>query len=207
MRRIQKKEKLEILDRFKKDFKIKNGVDARYNDFRKSGKYHDIKEILIEEQYGLCCYCTNKIDDYNSHIEHFIPQSLDYTKDLEYSNMIVSCDGYKGNRNNCGHKKEDYYEEKIISPLEINCEENFKYLINGEITSDITNVRAKKTIEVLNLDSYLLNRARRSAIYTSGIFEKDFDEQKEQLIEIFETPENGRLKPFSPVILYCIKHI
>ena len=204
MRRILKEKQLKILDDFKEEFKEKHGKDARYDDLR-GEKYHDIKVALIEEQYGICCYCMNKIEDYNSHIEHFIPQSVDYTKDLEYSNMMVSCNGYKDNRLNCGHKKDDYYDAELISPLEPNCEENFKYSINGEITTDESNIRGKKTIEVLDLDSYLLNRARKSAIYISGLFDEDFDEKKESLIEFFSKPEEGKLCPFCQAILYCIK--
>ena len=205
MRRILKKTQLEILDNFKKDFKEKYGVEPRYDDLRKEKKYHDVKVALIEEQYGLCCYCMSRIEDYNSHIEHFIPQSLDYTKDLEYTNIMVSCDGYKGNHLNCGHKKEDYYDERLISPLEADCEGNFKYSIKGEITASESNIRGKKTIERLNLDSYLLNRARCRAIYMSGLFDDDFDEKKERLIDLYSTPKEDRLNPFCQAILYCLK--
>ena len=204
MRRILKKNSLEILDKFKEEFRKNHGREARYSDLRKEKKYHDIKVALIEEQCGICCYCMSKIEDYNSHIEHFIPQSIDSTKDLEYSNMMISCNGYKENHLNCGHKKDDYYDTKLISPLEINCEENFKYSICGEIIADRTNIRGQKTIEVLELDSPLLNRARRSAIYISGLFDDDFEEKKEQLIDFYSNPKDGRLSPFCQAILYCI---
>lgn len=205
MRRILKKKQLEILDEFKKEFKKNHGVEPRYDDLRKEKKYHDIKVALIEEQYGLCCYCMSKIEDYNSHIEHFIPQSFDCTKDLEYTNMMVSCNGYKGNRLNCGHKKDNCFDKNLISPLEVNCEENFKYSINGEITASESNTRGKRTIEILNLDSSLLKRARNSAIYMSGIFDDDFDEKKEQLIEFYSRPKEDRLNPFCQAILYCLR--
>ena len=174
MRRILKKKQLEVLENFKTEFKAKNGRDACYEDLRKEKVYHDVKVALIEEQHGLCCYCTNQIEDYNSHIEHFIPQSLDCTKDLDYSNIMVSCNGYKEKRLNCGHKKDNYYDEKLISPLEEDCEENFKYSENGEIMTDETNMRGKETIKRLALDSYLLTRARNTAIFLSGLFDEDF---------------------------------
>lgn len=54
-----------------------------------------VKESLIEEQLGLCCYCGISVDAENVHIEHFMPQ-IDYpARQLDYHNLHASCQGKK----------------------------------------------------------------------------------------------------------------
>lgn len=56
------------------------------------------KEILhtalMAEQGYLCCYCGKRIDERTeSHIEHLIPQCIAKDLELEYSNLLASCNG------------------------------------------------------------------------------------------------------------------
>ena len=47
---------------------------------------------LLREQGYICCYCCNKVDQSNSHIEHLDPQSkTDAELSVEYTNMLASC--------------------------------------------------------------------------------------------------------------------
>ena len=121
--------------------------------------------------------------------------------------MLISCNGYKDNRENCGHKKDDWYNKNMISPMEDDCETHFEYTINGEMLANAQSIRGLETIEHLDLNSSLLKRARRSAIYMSGLFDADFDEnKKEELLEFYNVPQEDGLIPFCPAILYCIKN-
>lgn len=193
---------------FFKDWKqnfIKNeGREPTYDELR-GVEYHRLKMHIIDEQYGLCCYCCKEIDHFNSHIEHFKPQSQYPDDALNYKNLLVSCDGYKGKHENCGHKKDNWYSDYYtVSPMDGNCESLFTYTVDGHIKANHDDTRARATIGNLELDSDLLQRARRSAIYMSGLFEDDFDNKRKQLIELFSTPEDGRLRGFCVAILYCL---
>jgi len=209
MRYIQKGFSPGFFEAWKHNFIITEGRDPIYRDLR-GDDYHNFKNYLIDEQYGLCCYCCKEIQDYNSHIEHFRPQHQDINNQLvlDYNNLLISCNGYKDNNENCGHKKNDWYSEYYtISPLEENCESMFTYTIDGHIKANHNDTRAQETIDNLELDLDLLQRARKSAIYVSGLFDDDFDEDRRtELIELFSTPQDGRLEGFCVAILYCLSN-
>lgn len=206
MRKITKKARLESLERFKADFLAREGRQPQYDDLR-GEEYHKVKCDLIEEQFALCCYCGKRIHDYDAHIEHFVPQSADDTKTLAYDNMLASCNGYRDRQENCGHKKDNWYDANTVSPMEEDCESHFTYSVDGKIDAPPDDERGRQTIRHLELDSTLLNRARRSAIYISGLFDEDFDAQKkEELLKAFRTPTDGELPPFCVAICYCIEH-
>jgi TIGR02646 family protein len=208
MRYIKKTLAPKFLEEFKQNFRLKTGQEPTYKTLGgiKYHKYKDkLKDHLLYEQRNLCCYCMKSIDHENCHIEHFKPQSKFPDLTLDYGNMMLSCNGITNHYENCGHKKADWYEEEVtISPLDSDCEKNFNYTIDGRILPN--NPDAKETIEVLELDSYLLQRARQTAIEYSGFFEEDIDETKEELIRFYKTPSRGKLPPFCTAMIYCLEH-
>ena len=125
-----------------------------------------LKQALITEQGGLCCYCECRIQPHNSHIEHFKPKGdpLYSAFQLDYSNLLASC-GIRpclSSDEHCGHKKGCYYTTDLISPLEVDCSSHFTYKLDGTIGH--TGNRGDITIRKLHLDSSLLNRQRKSLI-------------------------------------------
>ncbi|HEY9706302.1 MAG TPA: retron system putative HNH endonuclease, partial [Allocoleopsis sp.] len=67
------------------------GVNFNYKSFQHPQK-KIVKESLLREQGYICCYCCRKINQKNSHIEHFLPQSkTDDNLALDYHNMLISC--------------------------------------------------------------------------------------------------------------------
>jgi uncharacterized protein (TIGR02646 family) len=129
-----------------------------------------VSKSLIEEQGFLCAYCCCRINSNNTGkdkdmggnaIEHFIPQSIDPTKELDYNNFFIVCSGIKKDINEKKNKKiktipenehccDTYKGAKLtsstnpmiiqINPTEIDnisgnfiCEEAFVYAIDGKI--------------------------------------------------------------------------
>ncbi len=205
MRKIIKTTPPVSFENFKRNFKATHGRDALFDDLIASEK-RVLKEELLKEQYYLCCYCMKRINWYNSHVEHFIPRSTDHSKEMDYYNLLSSCDGYNEAKENCGHKKDDWYNEYLtISPLSDTCESIFKFTPDGRILSD--DLRGKETIKNLDLDNDLLKRARKTAIYMSGFFDDDLDEDtRNELLEEYNTPVNGELQPFCKAITYCLEN-
>lgn len=205
MRKINKSYPPRDFENFKQNFKKKEGRDATFNDLLGAEK-RKLKEELIQEQYGLCCYCMKKIDWYNSHVEHFIPRSLCHDKEMDYYNLLASCNGYKEKEENCGHKKEDWYSESLtVSPMSDECEKVFKFSPDGRIFSDA--MKGKETIRNLELDNELLRRARKTAIFISGFFDDALDEdRRKELIEEYNTPIDGELPAFCKAVTYCLEN-
>ncbi len=109
--------------------------------------------IVSSKEFVNNVYKTNQASDGIGTAVEYGSNEMIYS--VNYDNIIASCKGYKGNT--CGpHKDNDYEEERFISPLTEGCEECFSYTPNGEIEGD------KYTIELLHLDSYELNQARKA---------------------------------------------
>ena len=70
---------------------LKVKPDATYNDLQNPCK-SIVQEQLKTEQKNLCAYCQRK---FNSavFIEHYVPQSIDNTKQLDYNNFLGVCSG------------------------------------------------------------------------------------------------------------------
>lgn len=160
MRKITK----EPEPKFWTDFKKKNPKKA-YNDLDKSNEGQElrskIRDFMIKNQKGLCCYCCKSIDSENSHNEHIRPQKSYPNLSMDYKNLLVSCTTPAGKELTCGNKKCDKYDSKLfISPLDNNCGNHFRYLFDGRIEG--TSVKGRYTINLLNLNSYDLIQARKT---------------------------------------------
>lgn len=187
---------------------------ARFEDLPKDVK-DELRKSLVEEQGGLCCYCGSEIQaDNTSVIEHLLPKGDERYKhlQLEYSNLLCSCDGGRAERekksksekklypSHCDNKKHD---NKIdVSPLDENCEEQFAYDEEGNIYG--LNQHAQTTIGILGLDCSTLNSLRKSAItpYVSMGSDTNWAEE----IEFLSNKHDGRYLPFCFVAIYYIKN-
>lgn len=121
----------------------------------------DVKNALIVEQGGICCYCERKLDYDDTHIEHLNPQCMNEEERLEFNNFLCSCQKnlQQGEPLHCGNSK----GSKVlpITPLESNCEK-FKYTVDGQISTTCDD--SDRTIEILQLDIEKLRDLRKNAI-------------------------------------------
>ena len=164
----------------------------------------NLKKSLMKEQYGLCGYCCSTLTKDKSHIEHIIPHSSG-KQQLDYTNLICSCNGYNINRETCGHKKDNDFIP--ISPTDVDCESHFKYSTSGKILpSNSSDTDAKQTIDTLNLNSYELVTARKTKIKLLLLDTDDIRNDKTSYISKYSTPVNGKLEAFTPMILYVINN-
>jgi uncharacterized protein (TIGR02646 family) len=167
---------------------------------------------LLSEQGYICCYCCQRVDKTNSHIEHLDPQSkTDAELSVEYTNMLASC-GRDTNKPDyrwpdyCGNKKGDLAIK--VSPLQANCEEFFNYSSTGEILPTANNLAQQKdaqtTIEVLGLNHYDLMQGRIQALEAlQGIMTQEEAELLAQVCQ--QMNAQGRYQPFCNAVLYFLK--
>ena len=138
-----------------------------YADFRGEPK-NAVKETLMTEQGHLCCYCERRLDNDDSHIEHFRPQSDSTIDPLDFNNMLCSCQNQikKGEPRHCGNLKDDWFDQNLlISPFEAACEERFAFEGDGLIKPAAAHDQAASvTINRLGLDIPKLNDLRSKAI-------------------------------------------
>ena len=152
-------------------------VTIRYVDLQRPQK-DDVRSALCVEQGFVCCYCETRIRDSSEtaksdavHIEHLRPQSADRARDLDFSNMLASCNADPINAH-CGQFRRDH--ELPVDPTMSDCRRHLRFRSSGIVegaTPDGT-----RTITLLKLDATSLTRRRSAAI--AGL---DFTASKSEL--------------------------
>jgi uncharacterized protein (TIGR02646 family) len=183
---------------------------------------------LIREQGHICCYCQSRIARQSSHIEHFRPQSARPTQELDYGNLLASCNCGEKHPGlsecdeptsqseseevpitlprHCGQFKGDWYEDPLVSPLDPECETYFSY---GELTGEMRPANspekepaASTTIERLGLNSTGLVRRRKKA-FAGALYDMASlsDGEGRMLIDGYKRKnDHGRYAPFCVAI-------
>jgi uncharacterized protein (TIGR02646 family) len=171
----------------------------------------ELRQALSQEQGYICCYCCQELDPRNSHIEHLRPQESYAHLSLDYTNLLVSCQGrlHKKEPRRCGMAKDDWFDEKLmVSPLSQDCERFFEYTLAGEILASKDPVKqqaAQETIDRLNLNDLKLQADRR-AVFDEFFWEDLSLEDVAKLLKDFaETDANGHYQPFCPALTYLLR--
>ena len=161
-------------------FKKKNAPKT-WNDYNDGFIKNEIKAFILEhEQNRYCPYCEKSIYNINEgHIEHVKPKDLFPKLFQKYNNLLVSCN----EKNSCGSAKQNKYSEEFINPVIEDPREFLTFnLASGEIVplykdlEDIRNSRATSTIELLNLNNYVLKDARKNLIQILEVYRENFKE-------------------------------
>ena len=186
-----------------------------YDDLRGNDK-QQLHHHLITEQGHICCYCGERIVQADSHIEHFQPQTDFEHLELDYFNLLASCQRkiQPKHPRHCGMGKSDWFDHKLlVSPLINDCADFFEYTDIGEIVPTHNSekvVAATETIERLSLNIRKL-QAARAGVIDSFYDEPDFlsslsDGEIDRLIDYYSrTDEKDRYQPYCQVIIYLLK--
>ena len=190
-------------------------VDFAVNDSDGIERRRKLREALIKEQGKICCYCMRRISNNSAHIEHFYPQESYQDRDLLYENMFASCNGEATpilEDEHCGHRKNNWFRDDMLSPTDIEVEKVFKYSANGKISAvrnrTSSNV-AQDMIHNLGLDSFHLERDRKQAIQASEVFdEEDYtDDEIRSFIEYYSNKNNDEYEPYCKAIVDCLEEM
>lgn len=186
-------------------------ASSRWKAFHKAS----VLAVLLDEQYGLCCYSEIRADleGLGYHIEHVRPKSMYPAQTFDYSNLAASAltsddlstlKAIKGATFGGHIKGNDYDVQLFISCHDTDCDRYFAYLSDGRVVasnglSSQDQARAIYMIDLLNLNSpYLINLRRRWYDELDQLFEdhinKNWDIQ--QLAAIDLIPSNRRLSQF-----------
>lgn len=184
-----------------------------YEQFRDK---QSVKESLLKEQGYLCAYCMSRIDENNTKIEHFIPQSINNNLELDYLNMLAVCKGGEGNppnKQHCDTRKGDTCIKYNPSRKEDDMMMKIKYLIkDGSIFSDDMDFNTQLN-DILNLNLPFLKNNRKAAIdgyicafnkESDGKHISDMNVMHKKINKISDSGKDGRKKEYLGIILYWL---
>lgn len=187
--------------------------NKRYPQLKDGAVRQAIRSEALEEQYYLCGHCCQALSgDGDCHNEHVEAQDLNQNRTLDFSNIIASCNTLK----QCGdsHKSQSL----PLTPLMAQCETDLVFKLSGRVSGKSPD--AIETIRVLNLGdteknnkSLIEKRKQLSlALLTEHAIapedEEDWAEEPELLADVINdllTPDNGKLKPFAPVVANVLR--
>lgn len=182
---------------------------ASYDDLREENNrevYDKLRVSLLEEQGYICCYCGCRITLDNVTVEHLKPRDKYKKQELDYFNLLASCDGGQNKRRKnkiatlnknerdrqyplyCNCKKGN--SEIPVTPLIDNCEERFKYDEKGNIFCKEGDTAAENTINILNLNNSTLKNQRQVAIKTIIWCKDEIQKNKKEEIARLSSKQN-----------------
>jgi uncharacterized protein (TIGR02646 family) len=184
------------------------------------GNYADkqtLREHLLNEQRGLCCYCMGRIhaQPTKMKIEHWQCQDRYPHEQLRYhNNLLAACCGGEGrpeDKQHCDTKKKNI--DLMFNPAEKNhhIETRVRYEINGRIGSGDVDFD-RQLNEVLNLNLQILANNRKGVIdgladwlnmYRAknhqGPDNRTLQKKRDQWLSA-----NGLLQPYARVAIYWL---
>ena len=210
MRRINKSVSPKWLETWKADFKVNNGRTPMYEDLDDDNR-RMLRESLIDEQGQICCYCMRRIGLNSSHIEHFKPRAKYPEYTLEYKNLFASCEGQNDLQIetwHCDQKKEDWFNERIPSPVTEDFEKCVKYTISGKALPYYSKDSSRYALEKdliahLGLNAPYLVRNRKNAIYNSEICDdvEYSNEDWADFIDYYDKMHDGKFEEYCNVFI------
>lgn len=193
------------------EFRNSGGTD--YEEYREK---QDLRESLVTEQRGICCYCMQRIhpNQDKMKIEHWHSQKRYPDEQVNYRNLLGSCNGGKGyppKLQHCDTRKGEADLSRNPANSYHNVEHFIRYLPDGRIESRNTRFDTELNT-VLNLNHPLLV-ANRKKILDAFIQQLP---PKGPLLEAAllhwlndwnGTKNSGQLREYCQVVVYWInKH-
>ncbi|MFF7061664.1 TIGR02646 family protein [Pseudomonas sp. NPDC008258] len=170
-----------------------------------------IRLACTAEQFYLCAYCCQSIsgDHTDTMNEHVQPRHTHPHLGLEFNNIVASC----RTEGQCDRAHDR--QPLPLTPLMDECEHELRFKISGRVEG--LSDRAREMIRVLNLgdveqnNRFLIEKRKQlshTLMRTDGLdpySPLEDDELLESLIDELNTPEDGKLQPFAPVVCNILR--
>ena len=122
-----------------------------------------LRNMLANEQQGLCCYCMGRIRSDSTKVEHWKCQSRFPSEQLDYRNLLGACQGGEGkprSRQHCDTRKGDSDLRWNPANQSHAIEARIYYESDGGVRSNDAGFDAQLE-EVLNLNLPVLKTSRK----------------------------------------------
>jgi uncharacterized protein (TIGR02646 family) len=194
------------------EYCAKNG--ANYVGFQTATRMKALRDSLIAEQGGICCYCMQRIRalEGSIKIEHWRSQARFPDDQLLYSNLLGACMGNEGqppHLQHCDTRKGSQSLCKNPADSAHRIEDYIRYLGDGTISSNDKQLN-RQLSSVLNLN-YSVLVLNRKAVFDS--FHKSLpsgrDLKKAELRRMEKDWGSGSsgvdLRPFCGIVVYWVR--
>lgn len=172
-----------------------------------------LRESLVAEQRGLCCYCLSRIvaESDRMKIEHWQSQENHPERQLDYANLLGACLGGEGQSlkfQHCdAHKGARDFSVNPADPTR-DVERLIRYRSDGTIHSTIPKFDQELN-EILNLNTALL-KANRKALLDGFLRSIPEDGWKNSALEKWLAEWSGDLgtkvlEPHCQVVVYWLR--
>jgi len=173
-----------------------------------------LRDFLVGEQRGLCCYCLSEIrpEIGAMRIEHWQSQRNYPTEQLTYSNLLGACMGNEGRSRDYQHcdvrKRDSDLSRNPANPMD-RVEDRVRFAGDGRILSNDPDFNSELN-DVLNLNEASLINKRKGAL--EG-FKATLDKRGNLQRSTWERwlrkwngeTHTGNLEPFCQVIVYWLR--
>ena len=184
----------------------------QHADYDNYAEKDDLRESLVEEQRGICCYCMQRIRPTRAtmKIEHWQCQSRYPSRQLD---LLGACrGGDTGERQrtqnlHCDSKKADLDLTYCPANPAHDVEAKIRFLGNGRITSDDPQME-EEVNRVLNLNDGLLVRNRKGLLesFRQGLMQRNVTKASlRRQLRLWNGEDGGQLEPFCQVVVYYLK--
>ena len=188
----------------------------QHADYDNYASKNDLRQSLVEEQQGICCYCMQRIrpTHIDMKIEHWRAQSPNKHPELQlvYANILGACPGGIGKPNthqHCDTRKGDADLSFNPADPDHNVETLFRFPGTGRIEAANNDPELQRQLDsVLNLNHAMLIRNRKAVLtaFTDALRRgkaRDVDLQK-QLVS-WTGQNGGQLEQFCQVVVYYLR--
>lgn len=173
-----------------------------YDKIQKKYNHKQVKEALLDETNGKCCYCESKIGDVAyPHIEHIKPKARNMFPKLtfEWENLTLVCP-------KCNIKKSDYYSDTldVLNPYSDKIALHIKAF--GPIIMHLnSSKRGEITIKKIDLNRIELLEKRMEAIDRVQTLIDKYNREEEFLLKDILKDEIEELISKNKEYSFCLK--
>lgn len=187
---------------------------SSYDNYREKDQ---LREALVGEQRGLCCYCLTRIlpDTSRMKIEHWRSQENHSDQQLNYQNLLGSCKGGEGQPlalQHCDSRKGEADLQWNPANPGHHIETRITYSLDGTIHANDPLFDAELN-NVLNLNLAFIKNQRKSVL-TATLDWWKYEKRKlrrrlpgvsiERKIEQWDRPV-GDLQPYCQIVIWWLR--
>ena len=165
-----------------------------------------LRQALVTEQRGLCCYCQSRIraTREDMKIEHWQCQADHPARQLDYSNLLGACLGGHGRperEQHCDTRKGNNGLCFSVCDPAHPIERHIRFLGDGKISTDVADIdEAINGVLSLNLPRLISNRKAVLAAFQQRLQDgRRFDPARE--LPKWDGRETGELPEFAQVVV------
>lgn len=170
-----------------------------------------LRELLIGEQKGLCCYCMSRVhnDPLRMKIEHWRCQERYQDLRLSYGNLLGACLGGEGRpkkEQHCDTRKGNRDLKWNPATAAHMIETRVRYRVDGVIESPDEEFDAQLN-NVLGLNIAYLRNSRKAALDAVLVWWHAAPKAREKIQQQIDrrTGAHVQLEPFIPVAIWFLR--